>query len=105
MKKYIREVQGFNFGFIYKDYEEYLKGDTVCYIGEFATEKNVLTEEEANQVGYTRFQLEALCAPYGLDTDYLFETLDWQSPETLVDEMVTNIENDNYLLTTEGEIL
>lgn len=97
MKLYEREVQGDNLGFIFKDYEAYLKGDEVCYISEFATELSTLTEEEAREVGYTRFQLEALCEPYNLDPDYLFEMLDWQSPEVLIDELVSNIANDEML--------
>jgi hypothetical protein len=97
MKLYEREVQGDNLGFIFKDYEAYLKGDEVCYISELATELSTLTEEEAREVGYTRFQLEALCEPYNLDTDYLFEMLDWQSPEVLIDEILSNIANDEML--------
>lgn len=97
MKLYEREVQGNNLGFIYKDYEAYLKGDEVCYISELVTDLAVLTEEEAREVGFTRFQLEALCEPYNLDTDYLFEMLDWQSPEVLIDEILSNIANDEML--------
>lgn len=87
MKTYERTYQGFNNGFIYKDYEAYLRGDEVCYISEFATDKVVLTESEAREVGYTRFQLEELCSPYNIDTDFLFELLDWQSPEALIPEL------------------
>ena len=88
MKKYERTYQGFNNGFIYKDYEAYLRGDEVCYISEFATDKVRLTEQEAREVGYTRFQLEAICAPYDIDTDFMFELLDWQSPEAIIDELI-----------------
>ena len=94
MKLYERNIQGFNNGFIFKSYEEYLKGDQVCYINEFATDLEVLTEEEAREVGYTRFQLEELCAPYDIDTDYLFELLDWQSPESLIDELASWVDDD-----------
>ena len=97
MKIYERTVQGYNFGLIYKDYEAYLRGNEICYISEFATDKDFLTEQEAREVGYTRFQLEELCAPYDIDTDYLFEVLDWQSPETLLDELVSNEYNDRML--------
>jgi hypothetical protein len=100
MKLYERSIQGFNGGYIYKSYEEYLKGDQVCYIPEFATELDTLTEEEAREVGYTRFQLEELCAPYDIDTDYLFELLDWQSPETLIDELAS-YDHEDY--ENEGE--
>lgn len=104
MKLYEREVQGDNLGFIYKDYKAYLRGDQVCYISEFATDQVLLTEEEAREVGFTRFQLEALCEPYNLDTDYLFELLDWQSPEVLIDELVSNQYDDEALEEENNEL-
>jgi hypothetical protein len=91
MKRYERTIQGFNNGIIFKDYEAYKKGDEVCYISEFATDKTILTEQEARKVGFTRYQLEALCTPYGLDTDFVFELLDWQSPESLIPELIENM--------------
>lgn len=97
MKTYERTVQGYNKGFIYKDYEAYLIGNEVCYISEYATDKVFLTEDEAREVGYTRFQLETLCAPHDIDTDYLFETLDWQSPETLLDEFTQDNRGVEYV--------
>jgi hypothetical protein len=91
MKRYERTIQGFNKGFIFKDYEAYVRGNEVCYISEFATDLNVLNEQEALSVGFTRYQLEALCKPYDLDTDFLFELLDWQAPESLIPELIENM--------------
>lgn len=91
MKTYTRSIQGFNNGFIYKNYEAFLRDeDEICYIPELVSDKEVLTEEEARAVGYTRRQIEALCEPHNIDPEYIFEMIDWQSPEALIDEIVWN---------------
>ena len=73
---YEKTVQGFNKGFIYKNVDNYISGEGVCYIPElFDTQ-------------YTKEDLIRLCIEFGFegDEDALFDDIDWQSPETLLEE-------------------
>ena len=96
MKLYKREVQGLNNGFIFKSFENYQNGKEICYIPENASGydfKEFLDES----YGYTRKDFEKLCEGTRIDPDYLFELVDWQFPQTLLDELLSNDEVDDEL--------
>ena len=96
MKLYKREVQGYNDGFIFKSYENYQKGEEVCYIPEFAHNGDRIDETSEyldESFGYRRKHFEELCEGTKVDPDYLFEMVDWQAPETLLSEMIDNEED------------
>ena len=91
MKTYKREVQGYNGGFIFKSYENFEKDDEVCYIPEYAyngKKRDDTSEFLDESFGYTRKDFQALCEGTKIDIDYLFELVDWQSPEALLNEML-----------------
>ena len=73
---YEKSVQGLNFGFIYKNEDNFISGEGVCYIPELHDDL------------YTRDDLARLCDEYGFKghESALFDSLDWQSPETLLSE-------------------
>ena len=94
-----------NEGVIYKNEQAFETGDGVCYIPEYGFENE---QENANQLfefhakeavasgieynsyvatsGYTRTDLEDLCDGMNFSARELFDHLDWQYPETLIDE-------------------
>lgn len=94
-----------NEGVVYKNEQAFENGDDVCYIPEYGFDNE---EENANQLfefhakeaaasgveynsyiatsGYTREDLEALCDGMNFNARELFDHLDWQYPETLIDE-------------------
>lgn len=91
MKLYQREIQGYNSGFIFKSYDNYESGEGVCYIPEYAYNGNKIDETSDyldESFGYSRKHFEELCKGTKIDPDYLFELVDWQSPEALLDEML-----------------
>lgn len=90
---YKREIQGYNRGFIYKNYEAFVSGIGVCYIPEFFSGCKEGTEWCDS--GYTRKDFNDICEGTKIDADYLFETVDWQHPETLYDEFLDNLDEDN----------
>lgn len=93
MKKYKREIQGHNNGFIFKSYDNFKKGDEVCYIAEYAYNGSFVDDTSVfldESFGYTRQDLEKLCEGTTIDVEYLFELLDWQSAETLLNELTSN---------------
>ena len=94
-----------NDGIIYKDQNAFEIGKGVCYVNEygfdnwyensgqlfeFNAKEAVASGIENNSYvtcdGYTRRDLEKICEGTGIDVTDLFDHLDWQSPETLVDE-------------------
>lgn len=100
-----------NDGVVYKDEEAFKTGEGVCYINEYGFDNN---EENAGRLfefnakeavasglennsytateGWTRKDLEDLCAGTSIDVTDLFDHLDWMSPETLVDEWLNDEE-------------
>lgn len=72
----------FRQGYIYKNYPVYYKGnpDEACYIPELSDEPY-----SANDFLYIADNNKELA-------DYLFESVDWQSPETLMTELKENEE-------------
>ena len=100
-----------NDGVVYKDEEAFKSGKGVCYINEygfdnseenarelfeFRAKEGVASDLEENGYttteGYTRADLEALCEGTSTDVTDLFEHLDWQSPEILVNEWLDDEE-------------
>lgn len=93
MQKYKREQQGDNKGFIFKSYDNFKKGDEICYIAEYAYNGIIVDETSVfldESFGYTRHDLEKLCEGTPIDVELLFDLLDWQSAETLLDELIHN---------------
>ena len=74
----------FRQGYIYKNYPAYKENNKVCYIPELS--------------GYLYTRQDFLDIAKGNQklADYLFESVDWQSPETLLDELETNEEDFLY---------
>ena len=100
-----------NDGVVYKYRQAFESGDGVCYIPEYGFEnKNendgllfefdakeyIASEIEGNSYiateGYTREDLESLCKGTGFSAEELFDHLDWMYPETLIDEWITDSE-------------
>ena len=100
-----------NDGVVYKDEEAFKSGNGVCYINEygfdnseenarklfeFRAKEGVASDLEENSYttteGYTRADLEALCEGTNIEVTDLFEHLDWQSPEILVNEWLDDEE-------------
>lgn len=114
MKLYKREVQGYNDGFIFKSYDNYESGKGVCYIPEYAYNGDRIDESSEyldESFGYTRKHFKELCEGTKIESDYLFEMVDWQSPETLLTEMLDNEEDDElgivkttYIVESEEKI-
>ena len=63
---------------------------------EFDAKEYVASEIEGNSYiateGYTKEDLEALCKGTGFSAEELFDHLDWMYPETLIDEWITDSE-------------
>lgn len=74
----------FRQGYIYKNYSAYKKDNEVCYI------------PELSDYLYTRQDFLDITNENQKLADYLFESVDWQSPETLLDELKTNEEDFLY---------
>ena len=102
-----------NDGVVYKDVNAFKSGEGVCYIPEFGFENKeenggtlfefymkeaVASDLEGNSYiateGYTREDLEDLCRGTGYDVEDFFEHLDWMSPETLMDEWLSDEEEE-----------
>lgn len=100
-----------NDGVVYKDEKAFKTGKGVCYINEygfdnwhenagelfeFNAKEAVASGLEENSyvttMGYTRRDLEMLCEGTSIDVTDLFDHLDWQCPETLVDEWLDDEE-------------
>lgn len=92
MKLYKRETQGYNGGFIFKSVENYDSGKGVCYIPEYIIGVKDYEPYVSGEHGYTRQDFEKLCEGTKIDPDYLFETVNWQHPETLLDELLEDID-------------
>ena len=95
MKLYKREMQGYNNGFIFKSFENYQNGKEICYIPEFIQGLNDYQEYVSGERGYTRQDFEKLCENTKIDSDYLFELVDWQHPKTLLSELLDDEEIEN----------
>lgn len=94
-KLFRRELQGSNYGFIFKSYKNFESRDKICYVPEFTEDETAEWVDE--RFGYTRMDIEDLCEEAGLNRNmarYVFETIDWQHPATLIEEMVW-IEEEN----------
>lgn len=74
----------FRQGYIFKSYPAYKKENEICYIPEFS------------DYLYTRQDFLDIANGNQKLADYLFESVDWQSPETLLDELETNEEDFLY---------
>ncbi len=93
-------------GVIYKDDTAFNTGKGVCYVPEYGfnnAEQNggELFEMIAKQAvshdlcdnpyitteGYTRRDFDDLVEDTGVDAEYLYQAVDWQSPETLLNEL------------------
>ena len=100
-----------NEGVVYKDENAFETGEGVCYIPEydfdnvdentttlfeFYAKKAVASELEGNSYvatyGFTREDLEDLCRGTGYDAEDFFHHLDWMHPETLMDEWLSDDE-------------
>ena len=70
-------------GWIFKDEEAFrLHPERVCYVPELSDE------------GYTRQDFLAMCNGQEELAEFLFEMVDWQSPETLKSELLATYEID-----------
>ena len=70
-------------GWIFKDEEAFrLYPERVCYVPELSDE------------GYTRQDFLAMCNGQEELAEFLFEMVDWQSPETLKSELLATYEID-----------
>lgn len=70
-------------GWIFKDEEAFrLHPEQVCYVPELSDE------------GYTRQDFLAMCNGQEELAEFLFEMVDWQSPETLKSELLATYEID-----------
>lgn len=70
-------------GWIFKDEEAFLHHpEQVCYVPELSNE------------GYTRQDFLAMCNGQEELAEFLFEMVDWQSPETLKSELLATYEID-----------
>ena len=79
-------------GFVFKDGENYYKHpDRPCYVPELSDD--IYTKNDFLEIAKDN---EALA-------DFLFDMVDWQSPETLLDELLQNDivceQNDSYVFT------
>ena len=98
-----------NEGVVYKDEHAFETGEGVCYIPEYGFENNnendsvlfefdakktVASELEGNSYiaiqGYAKEDLEDLCRGTGYNAKDLFDHLDWMYPETLIDEWMSD---------------
>lgn len=68
-----------------KDFEafENKELEKVVYVPEY----NIVEYEETGTQGYTYAKMVEIAEEYDVDLDMLFEMLDWQSPETLANEI------------------
>lgn len=74
-------------GWIFKDEEAFrLHPEQVCYVPELSDE------------GYTRQDFLAMCNGQEELAEFLFEMVDWQSPETLKSELLATYEIDFCLV-------
>ena len=106
-----------NEGVVYKDENAFETGEGVCYIPEydfdnvdentttlfeFYAKKAVASELEGNSYvatyGFTREDLEDLCRGTGYDAEDFFHHLDWMHPETLMDEWLSDDEEQEETL-------
>lgn len=72
-------------GFCYKDYEAFEKKEGICYIPEHG-----VNEQDEIEVYYTYNCLKEIVLSYGYEEDILtgiFDILDWQNPETLLNDL------------------
>lgn len=106
-----------NEGVVYKDENAFETGEGVCYIPEydfdnveentttlfeFYAKKAVASELEGNSYvstyGFTREDLEDLCRGTGYDAADFFHHLDWMHTETLMDEWLSDDEEQEETL-------
>lgn len=99
MKIYIETGMNGTYGKNYKKYlymNEYQVGDTADLIekdkegNEFIDTKNLNREDYYNKKDFKK-----IAKKYNINYVFLFETLDWQSPETLAAEL-EGIGNERY---------
>lgn len=93
---YKRERQGYNDGFIFKSVYNFYKGEGVCYIPEYIMGVDDYETYVSGEHGYTRQDFDKLCEGTRIDPEYLFELVDWQHPETLLDELLENDDDDDF---------
>lgn len=98
-------IHGCNEGVIYRDIKAFKSGVGVCYINEYSFEnsdqnegelfefsaKEAVAEDIINNPyvatsGYTRKDFEDIVAGTKYSAQDLFYSVDWQRPETLMDE-------------------
>lgn len=102
-----------NNGVVYKNDEAFETGEGVCYIPEFGFEnadenpfefdakERISTEVEDNPYvaiqGYTRQDFVEMCGGNVIFATDLYEHVDWQHPETLLDEWLEDEETQEML--------
>ncbi len=92
-------------GIIYKDYNAFYKGKGVCYVPEYdfdnseqnagelfefvakeAISEDITDNPYITTEGYTREDFKRIVEGTNIDAEDLFDSVDWQSPETLLNE-------------------
>ena len=94
-------------GYIYKNFKNFNdKSDEICYIPEFCSDDDVMTIENSTTYSYNDFfeltkgmydsydDVKEWCdknnvTPHDIAED-LFHSVDWQHPETLLDEWISH---------------
>ena len=76
-----------NNGYIFKDFEAYERGlDEICYVPEYCS----VNENNETLDFYTHRDFLELCGGQEEIASMLFEMVDWQYPETLIEELFEN---------------
>lgn len=65
---------------------KYYEDKYICYIPEYCYEDNNVKQIDINSL-YTFKDFKDLCQGTNVSPDYLFESVDWQHPSTLLDEI------------------
>ena len=87
-------------GFVYKDFDAYTQNqEAICYVPEFTNEddtENVYTPQDFLYLAEELFTTNEYEGDPQVLADMLFESVDWQCPETLLDEWDNMGEFDEY---------
>ena len=91
-------------GMIYKNYKAFKEDNSeICYIPEHGFKDDDIVDNSnewwihSGKDSYTRKDIEKACEDLNLNKKYaedVFETVDWQYPESYIGEMIENIEDD-----------
>lgn len=103
------EKEFFNQGYIYKNYENFKNKQGICYISEYQTDVidcNCIEGEDYETYNsmldkvnnaYDYYKIDETKISKNCVLDMVFEMLDWQSFDTLLDEYIENLDEDCFM--------